>query len=368
MKMNAAKQPLPFAALLAAKGSGCFAALLLAACAAPIDRAIERGRDYLVGAQNPDGSWGSGRGSTGFDVMASVPGSHDAFRVGATALAVMALRELGERDASSKGLDYLKAYDGLRRANPMELYNVWGHTYALQALARAYREEKDPALRAAAERHLKRLQDYETFVGGWNYYDFVYGTRTPSMEPTSFGTAAALVALKEARDAGLEVPEPTLRRALARLSECRQPDGSFLYGSDMRYMPQHLANRGSGSLGRTQSCYDALWLWGSKDVDERRVRDGLDRFFRDHKFLEIGRKRQYPHEAWYYNSGYYYYFGHFHAARLIERLGGAEYKAKLAACVLPYQEDDGSWWDYRMWDYHKPYGTALALMAISRCR
>lgn len=348
--------------------------VFLTACAAPtvrerpLEDAIAEGRAYLVKSQNPDGSWGSGRGSTGFDVMADVPGSHDAFRVGATALAVMALRELGEKEASAKGLAYLVSYDGLRRANRMEIYNVWGHTYALQALARAYAAEKTPEIKAAALRHLERLKMYETFVGGWNYYDFVYGTRTPSMEPTSFGTAAALVALHEARAAGIDVPEPLIKRALSRLAECRQPDGSFLYGSDMRYFPQHLANRGSGSLGRTQSGHDALALWGSTGIGEKELRDGLDRFFRDHKFLEMGRKRQYPHEAWYFTSGYYYYFGHVHAARLIERLGDVSYKPKLAACVLPYQEPDGSWWDYRMWDYHGPYGTALALMTLVRCR
>jgi hypothetical protein len=349
--------------------------VLLTACAAqdvvherPLEKALEDGRAYLVRSQNPDGSWGSGRGSSGFDVMADVPGSHDAFRVGTTALAVMALRELGETEASGKGLAYLVAYDGLRRANRMEIYNVWGHTYALQALARAYREEKSPDVLRAAERHLQRLQDYETFTGGWNYYDFNYGTRTPSMEPTSFGTAAGLVALHEAKAAGISVPEPLIKRALARLKECRQPDASFLYGSDMRYMPQHLANRGNGSLGRTQSGHDALALWESKGIGEKEIRAGLDRFFRDHKFIEMGRKRQYPHEAWYFTSGYYYYFGHFHAARLIERLGDASYKAKLAACVLPHQEADGSWWDYRMWSYHGPYGTALALMTLLRTR
>jgi hypothetical protein len=349
--------------------------LLLAACAAPeavgprpLEEAIAQGRDFLVRSQNADGSWGTGRDTSGFDVMADVPGSHDAFRVGATALAVMALRELGERAASSKGLAYLEAYDGLRRANRLELYNVWGHTYALQALARAHREDRRPDLRAAAERHLARLQMYETFAGGWNYYDFNYGTRTPSMEPTSFGTAAGLVALHEARAAGIDVPEPLIKRALARLKECRQPDGSFLYGSDLRFMPQHLANRRNGSLGRTQSGHDALALWGVEGIGAAQIREGLDAFVRDHRFLEMGRKRQYPHEAWYFTSGYYYYFGHFHAARLVERLGDAAYKPVLAGFILPHQEPDGSWWDYRMWDYHKPYGTALALMALVRCR
>ena len=32
------------------------------------------------------------------------------------------------------------------------------------------------------------------------------------------------------------------------------------------------------------------------------------------------------------------------------------------------QEKDGSWWDYPLYDYHQPYGTAFALMTLARCR
>ena len=82
-------------------------------------RAVARGVEHLRGTQNPDGSWGTGRGTTGFDVRASVPGAHDAFRVGSTALCVLALREAGEREASQRGLEYLVAYDGARRPTRM---------------------------------------------------------------------------------------------------------------------------------------------------------------------------------------------------------------------------------------------------------
>ena len=334
----------------------------------PIDRAIAEGARLLVRLQNRDGSWGTGRETTDFDVMAAVPGSHDAFRVATTALCVMALRETGEKEASGRGLGYLVSYDGARRATPWEIYNVWAHTFALQALARAWREDRREDCRKMAARHLDFLQRYETFVGGWNYYDFNYGTRTPSMEPTSFGTAAALAALHEAKAAGIAVPEPLVRRALNRLREMRQPDGSFLYGSDFRYHPLFLANRLRGSVGRTQPCHWALWLWGA-GAGEKEAREGLEMFFREHKFLDIARKRQYPHEAYYYNSPYYYYFDHYYAALILERLpDGRGFRDRLAAHILPWQEADGSWWDYKMYDYHKPYGTALAVMALLRCR
>jgi Prenyltransferase and squalene oxidase repeat len=351
--------------------------LLFAGCAAPretvyerpIDDAIEEGVDYLVRTQSPDGSWGRGLETTDFDVMASVPGSHDAFRVGTTALCIRALRETGEKKASARGLQYLATYDGVRRANRMEIYNVWAHVYALETLARAWAEDKVEAYRKGAQWHLKRLEMYETYVGGWNYYDFIYGTEKPSMEPTSFGTAAGLVALYEAKKAGIAVPEGLVRRALARLKEMKNPDGSFLYGSDFRYVPRHLANRDKGSLGRTQSCYYALKLWNEGGVGEPQIREGLERLFREHRFIEIGRKRPMPHEAWYFTAGYYYYFGHYYAAKLIEGLADKrDYRDQLRSFVLPHQEPDGSWWDFHLYDYGKPWGTSFAILTLLRCK
>jgi hypothetical protein len=56
---------------------------------------------------------------------------------------------------------------------------------------------------------------------------------------------------------------------------------------------------------------------------------------------------------------------------LLEKLGDVEgkqkYGSQLADVVVPHQEADGSWWDYAMWGYHKPYGTAFAVMTLLRC-
>ena len=38
--------------------------------ARPVDRAVADGVEYLVSSQNPDGSWGSGRDTTNFSVLA----------------------------------------------------------------------------------------------------------------------------------------------------------------------------------------------------------------------------------------------------------------------------------------------------------
>src|SRR5205814_1598909 len=149
-----------------------------------IQRAIDRGVEFLIKSQQRDGSWGTGLVTRGFEVYSMVPGSLDAFRVGTTALCVMALREVGEKEAHDRGVQYLIQHGEARRDDGELLYNTWAHTYALQALAIEMKENKSPELAKAAASQLDRLGRYETYMGGWNYYDFDVGSAARSMEPT----------------------------------------------------------------------------------------------------------------------------------------------------------------------------------------
>lgn len=374
---------------------------------ATVEAAIHKGVDFLLKSQNKDGSWGTGKETRGFEVMASVPGSLKSFQVATTALSVMALREVhavsgAEPDfakqvaaAHDQGLEFLVTHADVRRDDGQLMYNTWAHTYALQCLSielrhgdgRLARDDKgdaadkgkevngkapdDPRIKQAAVTHLRRLAGYETVVGGWNYYDFNAQTQTPSMGPTSFGAAAGLVALYEARESGLPVPQPMLDRTLHRLVEMKLPNQAYLYSADLQYRPRMPANLPRGSVGRTQAGNYALWIWNKGGIDEKSALAGLDFFLKEHDYIQMGRKRQYPHESWYQTAPYYYYFGHYYAARLIEKLGPAgrqDYGQKVADVgILQYQDPDGSWWDFAMWDFHKPYGTAFAIMTLLRC-
>lgn len=344
-----------------------------------LDQAIADGVAYLLKTQRPRGYWGTGARSLGWDIYASAPGSHMAFKTATTGLCAMALREVGTPEALAaavRGEDWL-AGDGtkLRRSDEDEIYNIWGHIYGLQALALAIRQEKDPSrvakLKAGAEVHLDMLRKYETAYGGWNYYDFVAYARTPSMEPTAFGTSAALVALREAREAGIAVPDILVKRAVRVLEKCRAPNNCYLYSYDWRYYPMGFINRPAGSLGRTQAGNDALFEWKSSIIKPDHLTGGLERLFKEQKWLECGRKRPYPHEAYYAVAGYFYYFGHYYAARLLSLVPPADarkYAQLMSDTIRPHQEEDGSWWDFGMWDFHKPYGTAYGILILRRCR
>jgi hypothetical protein len=339
--------------------------------ARPLDKAISDGVAFLEASQNPDGSWGTGTVSHGNEVEISVPGSHDAFRVAVTSLCVMALREANEHLAHDRGVEYLLEHPDVRRGDAELIYNIWAHLYIVQALAIESRTNSDPRIRQVIDFHLDRMARYETYLGGWNYYDFNGGTQQPAGGPTSFGTAAGLVALHEAQRDGFSVSSQMVSRCMRRLEEMRLPDGACLYGEEYKYLPTLPANLPRGSAGRAVGVDYALALWGDPKLDEAACRFGLDTFFREHAPLEAGRKIPMPHTSWYQVSGYYYYFDHFYAGLLMEHLGAEgkrQYAQQLMDVILPHQEPDGSWWDYPMWDYHKPYGTAFAIMTLLRCK
>ena len=66
----------------------------------------------------------------------------------------------------------------------------------------------------------------------------------------------------------------------------------------------------------------------------------------------------------------FYYFGHYYGAICIQQLPVVErepYQGLVAKLMLDRQEQNGSWWDYPLYDYHQQYGTAYALMTLQRC-
>ncbi|HEX4124509.1 MAG TPA: hypothetical protein VHY37_07260 [Tepidisphaeraceae bacterium] len=337
--------------------------------------AIARGVAFLERDQRPDGSWGTGTVSHGTEIYSMVPGSQISFRLGTTALCVMALREAGETEAHDKGLNYLLTSPDARRDDGTLLYNTWAHIYVTEAMAEeilhADGKPVDPRIVEVADRNIKHLQQYATYIGGWAYYDFDEHAFLNAGSPTSFGTGAGLVSLYEAKQAGLQTPHRLVKLSLDSLERMREPTGVFMYGEYLRYYPLLPANLPPGAFGRTQVANYALWLWGHPRPTEKDILTGLNYFVADHGVIEMGRKDPVPHESWYQTSGYYYYFDHYYASRLLDALPrelAAKYAAHLRDYVVPHQESDGSWWDFAMWDYHKPYGTAFAVMTLLRCQ
>jgi hypothetical protein len=215
------------------------------------------------------------------------------------------------------------------------------------------------------------LRRYESVDGGWGYYDFKAGARRPSSFSTSFVTATVLVAFYEAQAIGVAIPQDLVKRAVESIRLQRKSDSTYAYSLDHRMNPMRGINRPGGSLGRSQACNLALQLWGDEAITTEVHVTWLDRLFARNDWLGIGRKRPVPHESWFQVAGYFYYYGHFYAALCLQQLPAdlqSGYQDQLAGLLIPLQEKDGSWWDFPLYNYHQPYGTAFALLSLKACR
>jgi len=346
-----------------------------------LEEALATGTRWLLAHQNEDGSFGSHHSPRPIEVLASFPGSQDAFRVATTALGVLALREVGTGEAgvaaaAERALDFLLEESAVKRQSGLEHYNVWAFGYALQCfgqeLLRDPRGDRAPALRGACARLVEKLAAYQTLDGGWGYLSLdAVPTFQPSYTSMSFTTATILVGVERARAAGVAVPETLVKRAVGELERSRLPDGAFLYGDYLQYRPRHVINERSGSACRGPVCLLALDRLGpgvpARDF-ERALDDLLVRF---PDYQKAGVRRPIPHESWFAISGYFYLYGHAYAAWALDELPRERRRKAaelLVQAVMYCRDPDGSFWDYPLYSYHKPYGTAFALITLARAR
>ena len=351
---------------------------------AAIDASIRRGVDFLVGKQNPDGSWGGPTRTKGLNIYAPLPGAHHAFRAGASGLALAGLIDAADsRPEVAATIDKAAVWTAgnlpkLRRADQTTTYNAWGHAYGLRAITRLYQRETDAAKKTEwarlAQQQIELADRYEDVNGGWGYLDVFddMTTQKPSGLPTSFTTATMLLAMAEARDAmGVKLDEKTVKRSIAAINYQRTPDFSYTYSFSHRMHPRVEINRPAGSLSRSQVCNACLRIFGDAAVTDEVLTTWADRFLDREGFLSNVRKRPVPHEGAFKIAGYFYYYGVYYfteSVRLLPEESHAGYAKRLAAILIGHQEKDGSWWDYPLYDYHQPYGTGYALMALAWCR
>jgi hypothetical protein len=349
-----------------------------------IASAITRGVDFLLQSQNPNGSWGGPTRTKGLNIYAPLPGAHHAFRAGTSGLALAGLIDAADprpqvEDAIAKGAEWTATVlPNLRRADTTTTYNAWGHGYGLRAITRLHRRESDPAAKSQWVRLAQQQADlanrYEDVNGGWGYLDIrsEVATQKPSGITTCFTTATVLLAMDEARrEMGITLDEKIIKSSLASIVRQRTPDFSYVYSHDHRMRPRTPINRPAGSLARSQSCNATLRIFGDESVTDDVIITWADRFLAREGWLDIGRKRPVPHETHFQISGYFYYYGIYYfteSVALLPQELQADYAARLASLLIARQETDGSWWDYPLYDYHQPYGTGYALMALAWCR
>lgn len=355
---------------------------------ADAELALRAGQDWLLANQNQDGSWGSWTAPGPYDGFWTNLETHRSWQAATTALGCMALMDagMGEAEAAAVdlGLDFLTLQADVRRPSDWDTDNVWAYAYGLagltQAAAHPRYQAKEQKRRAHAIemmgiRLIQRLAEYQTPSGGWAYYDEEVKTNPP-MWATSFTTAVAVIGMLQAEALGWPVERKRIASALAVIEHCRLPTGAYTYNVEAIPAARRLEDidQVKGSLSRIQSCNLALFLGSRAGYhtvvnSTAQLAEGLVPFFRDHRFLDIARGRPIPHEAYYYNAGYFYFFGHYYAGWVIDQLPAderAQWAPQLWQHVLKTQARDGSSIDYFMNSFGRPYGTAYAVSALAR--
>lgn len=363
-------------ALIAIAMSGCSST---ASTQQQLAASMNRGVDFLVANQNADGSWGTFESARPGEIYLDTVASHRAFGVATSALCVMAMIEPSRGDEQAKavldrGVEYLITTPPVGRATGQTFYDTWTHTYLTQAIAMILidgrYESRRTELEGVLNRELELLAIQQGAEGGWGYYDFGHSLVRPTGDlSTSFNTAAALLAMHDAEQAGAEVKPGMVADGLFCLERLRIPSGAYAYGTYNQLSPGAGYNKVKGSLGRSQPCNLALWVH-ERNITPEQLEKGLENLRDEHHFILIGKGRPYPHEAWYSTAGYYYLFGHYYAGRVVNALPPDRrepWAEWLADTMIRLQDPDGAWFDFPLYGYHKCYGTAFGVLTMQEC-
>jgi hypothetical protein len=173
----------------------------------------------------------------------------------------------------------------------------------------------------------------------------------------------------DAADLKWPVDPKVAKRAQELVERCALPNGAYTYSFNMR--PRSFGgesiNQIPGSLGRTQVCNWALHRAGVERITAKLLRRTLADFFEHHPFLDMVRMRPVPHEGWFANAGYFYFFAHYYAARVIELLPDAErepWRRKLRFAVAKTLTEDGACSDFMSSGYQVAAGTSFASLVL----
>lgn len=247
----------------------------------PATDAVIRGAlRWMASKQSGNGSWAAGDGER-----------HEVAMTGYVLVAFMTAGQLpdeGEYGANvSRGVSFLLNAvkpDGFIQYNST---NMYGHGVAAIALAEAYGQSRDPRIKPKLEAAIKLIINCQNAQGGWRY--------APRMSDADVSvTVLQVVALRAAKNAGLDVPQATIDRAVQYVRSCYdERSGGFTY------QPRN----NQPGFARTAAAIYSLQVCGQ--YDDPRVARGSEYLFK-----QARQDRQ------------WYTYGHFYAAPAQYMIGG----------------------------------------------
>lgn len=300
-----------------------------------LDDAIDRGLRALAQQQRPDGSFGEGQfgGNIAIAAVACIAFMGDGNVPGRGVY--------GENVA--KGLEFIlnaSQENGLIAADTAN-GPMYGHGFATLFLGEVYGMTQgggDTLLASRVHQALTKavrlIQTTQNDEGGWRYNPVPYDADVSV-------TICQIMALRSARNAGLEVPKSTIDKAVEYVRTCQNPDGGFRYQT----------MTGPSAWPRSAAGVASLQYAGI--YEDRAIDSGL-------KYLLAsafpGRVQN--------NTQMHYYYGQYYAVQAMFLAGGESWARWWPAVreeLLEGQLPDGLWDDNAV---GKPYATSMALIIL----
>lgn len=292
------------------------------------DRAIERGLEYLVQHQHPQGSFGSGQYSENIAV---------------TSLAGLAMISNGSTPGEGpygENLDRIVDFV-LENTSPSGFVCVsratshgpmYDHGFGTLFLAEAYGMTRRSDIREKLKKAIQLIVYTQNTAGGWRYQP----QRTTDADISV--TICQIMALRAARNAGIFVPRNTVDKCIEYVRRSQNADGGFRY----------MINSGPSAFPRSAAGVVALYSAGVYEGKE--LERGLGYLMEN---LPGPRNRRQSH----------YFYGHYYAVQAMYHAGGDYWPRWYAAIrdeLVSRARSDGSWAD----SICPEYGTAMALIIL----
>lgn len=296
-----------------------------------VDKAVRSGLDLLVSRQNKDGAFKSDK--------------HGKW-AGVCALGGLALLSRGVRPGTGPAgttLDRTREYvlscvqgNGFISADQASHGPMYGHGFGTLFLAEVYGQDHHRELRSKLELAVRLIIRSQNTSGGWRY------NPSPSDADLSV-TACQMMALRAARDAGIDVPKKTIDAAVGYIRRSQNPDGGFMYqvtGGSSRFPLTTAAVVALYSAGIYSGPEIDLALEFIRNNASRNMKQGSDKFF---------------------------FYAHYYSVQAFWQIGGSDWSkwyTRLKKALLPKQNDRGGWFDFNSIEY----GTAMACLILNMPR
>ncbi|MCX7700299.1 MAG: terpene cyclase/mutase family protein [Gemmataceae bacterium] len=306
----------------------------------PVQRAIERGLEYLDRTQHRDGRWDANGGQ--YPASMTALGGMVMLMEGST------LREGRYSQNIRRAVDWFMDRvqpNGLlgNPNNPTESGRyMYGHGFGLLFLACAFGEEEDLERRKRLEKILTKAVEFcgkaQTDKGGWGYVSAADGNNFDEGSVT----ITQLQALRAAKNAGIVVPKSIIDKAVDYLKNSTTERGGVIYS---------LAHGGVAVNGGERPPLTAAAIacaFSAGQYDSPLAKKWL-KFCRDHIGID-GRRQGHDEYLQYYYAQAMYILGEDRWAKLFpeekdttNHMTWSKYRKQMHDHILKTQTSDGSW-------------------------